>query len=69
VADVDSEEAIAIYSIYMASLTDGPYPLNPVRAWPIVILFSLLLGVPFMLFGRRIVPGAESTTRPQEGSV
>lgn len=62
VKDVDTEEAIKIYTTYMTSLRDGPYPLNPVRAWPIVIIVSLLFGVPLMLFGRRLSNRSESTT-------
>ena len=37
----------------MKALRDGPYPMNPVRAWPVVILLSLLMGAPFLLFGRK----------------
>lgn len=50
--DADSEAAGDVYKSYMAELRAGPYPLNPVRAWPVVLLMSLLVGVPFILFGR-----------------
>ena len=53
VDDSDADEATEAYSTYMEALRDGPYPLNPVRAWPVVILVSLLVGAPFILFGRK----------------
>lgn len=49
--DVDAAEAL--YHEYMESLRSGPYPVAPVRAWPIVVLATLLVGVPFFIFGRR----------------
>ena len=53
VADEDAEEAAEIYHEYMAALRSGPYPENPVRAWPVVALVSLLVGLPLLHFGRR----------------
>ncbi|MEO8616984.1 MAG: hypothetical protein ABI600_17725 [Luteolibacter sp.] len=53
VENVDAEDASIAYATYMAALRVGPYPLNPVRAWPVVIIIFLLVGVPFMVFGRR----------------
>jgi hypothetical protein len=52
VDDADAEVAFSAYKTYMTALRTGPYPLNPVRAWPIVLLMSLLVGGPFILFGR-----------------
>lgn len=52
VGDADVEEAGRAYLSYMAALREGPYPLNPVRAWPLVVILSLLLGIPMMMFGR-----------------
>ncbi|MEI6178323.1 MAG: hypothetical protein WCS43_15630 [Verrucomicrobiota bacterium] len=52
VDDADAESAIGVYNTYMTALRVGPYPLNPVRAWPVVALISLLVGAPFILFGR-----------------
>ena len=50
----DDEEAAGIlYHGYMESLRSGPYPLAPVRAWPLVALVTLAIGLPLMLFGRR----------------
>lgn len=55
VAEEDAETAAALHQEYMASLREGPYPVQPVRAWPVVILMSLVLGLPMILFGRRRV--------------
>ncbi len=49
----DVEEARGIYQEYMAALRDGPYPVRPVRAWPVVILLSIAIGIPLLVFGRR----------------
>jgi hypothetical protein len=56
VHDEDAEEAAVVYHEYTESLRAGPYPVAPVRAWPVVVLVSLLIGVPFLLFGRRTGP-------------
>jgi hypothetical protein len=53
VDDSDVDDATGAYKTYMAALRDGPYPINPVRAWPIVVLISLIVGAPFILFGRQ----------------
>jgi hypothetical protein len=53
VDDDDAEDAAAIYHEYMAALGSGPYPERPVRIWPAVALLSLIIGAPFLLFGRR----------------
>ena len=53
VNDSDANDAAGAYRTYMKALRVGPYPLNPVRAWPIVILISLVAGAPFIIFGRR----------------
>lgn len=53
VDDEDVEAAAALYQEYMESLRAGPYPVAPVRAWPLVALVTLAVGIPLMLFGRR----------------
>lgn len=58
VDDADAEAAVSAYKTYMTALRTGPYPLNPVRAWPLVLLMSLLVGGPFILFGRHSHRGA-----------
>jgi len=52
VEDADAEAAVSAYKNYMTALRTGSYPLNPVRAWPVILLMSLLVGGPFILFGR-----------------
>lgn len=52
VNEEDADAATSAHNSYMAVIREGPYPLNPVRAWPVVLVLSLILGAPFMLFGR-----------------
>jgi len=64
VDESDQEEAAAVYQQYAAALGTGPYPLNPVRGWPLVLLLSLVAGAPLLIFGRKMAGGgapAEST--------
>ncbi|GAA5116316.1 DUF2007 domain-containing protein [Luteolibacter yonseiensis] len=53
VQDEDLEHAADIHQAYMDTLRKGPYPLQPVRAWPVVILLSILFSVPLPIFGRQ----------------
>lgn len=55
VDDEDAEAATSAHEAYMAAIREGPYPLNPVRAWPVVLLLSLVIGAPFLLFGRKVL--------------
>ena len=48
VADEDGTEAAMLYQQYMTALRDGPYPHREVRAWPLVAVLTLLLGVPII---------------------
>lgn len=52
VNEEDADEACNAYHEYMGALRVGPYPLRPVRAWPVVLLLSIVVGGPFLLFGR-----------------
>lgn len=52
VAEEDVEAADVLYHEYMESLRSGPYPVAPVRAWPVVALVTLAIGIPLMIFGR-----------------
>ncbi len=54
VAADDADQAVAAYREYMGALRDGPYPVQPVRAWPAVILVSIAFGLPLLLFGRHL---------------
>ncbi len=49
----DVEAAGVLYQEYMESLRSGPYPMAPVRVWPIVAMVSLVIGLPLLIFGRR----------------
>lgn len=51
----DAEAASALHHEYMAALRDGPFPLRPVRAWPVVALLSLAMGMTLLLFGRSVL--------------
>ncbi len=62
VNETDADAATSAYESYMAALREGPYPLQPVRAWPVVLVLSLILSVPFLLFGRK----ASDRTAPGE---
>ena len=53
VADEDLESARALYDDYMKALNNGPPVVEEVRAWPIVLLASIIFGMPFILFGRK----------------
>ncbi len=52
VNDEDEEEAAEVYQEYMGALRNGPYPLQPVRAWPLVVVLSIAFGAPLIIFGR-----------------
>ncbi len=49
----DLEDAEAAGQEYFAELKSTPRFEEPARAWPLVLVLSLLLGAPFLLFGRR----------------
>jgi Putative prokaryotic signal transducing protein len=53
VADEDSEHAEQLYVEYNESMKTAPFVERPVRAWPIVVLLSLIAGVPLILLGRK----------------
>lgn len=53
VADEDVEQAEELYVEYNESMKSTPHVEQPVRAWPIVAVLSLIAGVPMMLLGRR----------------
>jgi len=67
VDDSDADIAAGAYGTYMKDLRAGPYPLEPVRAWQLVLLISLCVGAPFLIFGRRSTRTPEET--PEETPV
>jgi hypothetical protein len=54
VDEEDVEKARAAYQEYMAALRDGPFPVGPVRAWPVVIVLSVAMAIPLLIFGRNV---------------
>lgn len=59
VLDDESEqgEAEEAAKEYFAALRSDPPVVGQVRAWPLVLLLSLVAGLPLLIFGRRPVPG------------
>lgn len=53
VADEDADQAKELYIEYNESMKTAPFVERPVRAWPIVAVLSLIVGMPLMLLGRK----------------
>jgi hypothetical protein len=49
----DSDEAETACVEYEASLNAAPRLEEPVKQWPLMLVLSLLVGAPFLLFGRK----------------
>lgn len=58
VADEDAKQAAAMYKEYEQTLTAKPAAVGDVRYWPVVLLLTFLMSVPFMIFGRKL-PNSE----------
>lgn len=56
-------EAAAALREYRARIGPEPLPENEVRAWPFIAVISLIMGLPFLIFGRKGPPG-KVTTNP-----
>jgi len=56
VADEDEDEALALLETYRSSLASAPDLTPPPKVWPVVLLLSLLIGAPMMIFGRQKRP-------------
>jgi hypothetical protein len=54
----DLEAAEAACAEYFAALRSGAPAEPPVRGWPLVLLISLVIGAPFMIFGRKRIATA-----------
>lgn len=52
VNDDDSETAADFYKEYRQRITTGDPVVGDVKAWPIALLATFIVGVPLMLFGR-----------------
>lgn len=57
VSEEDAEMAAELYRAYEESIRSGPQVVGDVKAWPLVLLASFLIGVPFFLFGRKSPAG------------
>ena len=55
VREEDSSNALAAIARYNEILSSGNGPITEIRAWPIAAILSVPLGVPFLLFGRRVL--------------
>ena len=53
VSDSYSEEASKHFAEYSKALRQSPTNRSEVRAWPLTLLISLLIGVPVLVFGRK----------------
>lgn len=49
----DLKPATALYQDYWERISAGDTVVGDVKAWPAVLLISLVVGMPFLLFGRR----------------
>jgi hypothetical protein len=59
VAKEDSERAAELFRGYEALVNAPPAVVGDVKFWPIVLLATFAIGVPFMIFGRK-PPQSES---------
>lgn len=53
VAAENLERAGDLYAEYSERISTGNAVVGDVKAWPAVLLISLVAGMPFLLFGRR----------------
>ncbi len=51
------EDALSAIGRYIETSCSGSSPVTKIRAWSIDTILSVPLGVPFLLFGRRVVAG------------
>lgn len=49
----DAEKAVELFRTYEDSLRSGPPVVGDVKAWPIALLVSFIVGVPLFLLGRK----------------
>lgn len=54
----DADSAAEASREYFGALRSVPRETSGARAWPLVLLLSLALGAPFLLFGRALAKGA-----------
>ena len=66
VSDPDCSEALLGYGEYTRTLNADPSPISVVRAWPLTLLLSWLVGAPALVFGRRKVKDTTLATGETE---
>jgi hypothetical protein len=55
VADEDYDEARKLFTEYSGKLNQEPVFTEEVRAWPLVIIMSVLAGFPLIFFGKKFI--------------
>jgi hypothetical protein len=63
VSDNDYERAVELFEVRREAALRDPTPESVPRVWPLVLLASLAVGAPALLFGRRTI----SVTAPGTG--
>lgn len=53
VGNEDINKSTSIYKEYEKTLTAEPAAVGDVKYWPIALLVTFLMSVPFMIFGRK----------------
>lgn len=66
VADAQATEAVEAYREYLDALLQSPRQVTVARAWPMVLLLCGALGIPALIFGRRVAGAALSKKAVQE---
>ena len=56
-AEEDIEQAKALHAEYLETLNVEPAVMTEARGWPVVLVLSLLIGLPMLVFGRKPVAG------------
>ena len=59
VEEEDFDAAKEFHGHYEKRITADPQVTGDVKLWPVALAFTLLLGVPFMLFGRKVIAAKE----------
>ncbi len=53
VGDEDAERAVELYRGYESRVNAAPSVVGDVKIWPLALLATAIIGLPFMLFGRK----------------
>jgi hypothetical protein len=62
----DAGQATELYKSYEATVNAEPRVVGDVKAWPLVLLASFAIGVPFFFLGRKSAgaPASDVATKP-----